>query len=121
MLILASPRGDRIRHDTRLSRVAFGAARYPRSRANGAAARHSSAKIVVTIQPTQSGIWWHALSGKFDDPEYWLTVANESRATAQFMGDSYSKRTMRLIAQRYEIMAERAKRRSEEQAALKSA
>jgi hypothetical protein len=49
------------------------------------------------------------MSGPFDDPNYWLKLALDSRAKADLMVDPYSKRTLLLIAQRYEIMAERAR------------
>jgi hypothetical protein len=52
------------------------------------------------------------LPDKFDDPEHWLTLAAETRAAAEQMADSHSKRTLLLIAQRYEIIADRAKRRA---------
>jgi hypothetical protein len=61
------------------------------------------------------------LSGPFDDPEHWLKLAQDTRATAQFLTDPFSKRTLLLIAQRYELMAERAKKTIEEGASLKQA
>ena len=61
------------------------------------------------------------MSGPFDDPEHWLKLAQESRATAELMSDPFSKRTLLLIAQRYVIMAERAKQRSEQETSQKHA
>jgi hypothetical protein len=57
----------------------------------------------------------------FDDPEYWLKLAQDSRATAERIADPFSKRTLLLIAQRYEMMAERAKYMTEQEATLKRA
>ena len=54
------------------------------------------------------------MAGHFDDPEHWLKLARDSRVSAEWITDAYSKRTLLLIAQRYEMMAERAKRRSDE-------
>ena len=48
-------------------------------------------------------------------------MAQESRAAAHFMADPFSKRTLLLIAQRYEMMADRAKKNAEEGALLKQA
>ena len=54
------------------------------------------------------------MSGPFDDPEHWLRLARGTRASAQQVSDEYSKRALRLIAQRYELMAERTRQRIEE-------
>jgi hypothetical protein len=61
------------------------------------------------------------LSGSFDLPEYWLKLAQDSRAEAEQISDPYSKRTLLLIAQRYAMMAVRAKQKTEEKAAQKRA
>jgi hypothetical protein len=61
------------------------------------------------------------LSGAFDDPEHWLKLAQDSRAAAEKLVDPFSKRTLLLIAQRYDLMADRAKQRAEEEVALKQA
>lgn len=45
-----------------------------------------------------------------EDADHWLTLAREARARAGALGDPFSKRTMLIIAQRYELLAERAGR-----------
>lgn len=42
--------------------------------------------------------------------EQWLRLAQEARDRAATIHDPYSKRTLLLIAQRYEMLAERAER-----------
>jgi len=59
------------------------------------------------------------LSEKFDDPQHWVNMAAEARGAAEAMRDVYSKRALLLIAQRYEELAERIKRRSEQTLAKK--
>jgi hypothetical protein len=54
-----------------------------------------------------------ALSAAFDDPEHWLKLAQDSRVTADKMADPFSKRTLLLIAKRYDLAAARAKQRTE--------
>jgi hypothetical protein len=61
------------------------------------------------------------VSGSLDLPEYWLKLAQDSRAAAEQISDPYSKRTLLLIAQRYETMAGRTKRKAEDKAAQKRA
>jgi hypothetical protein len=46
------------------------------------------------------------------DEERYSKLAAEARANAQHATDAYDKRTFLLVAQRYEILAERAKRRA---------
>jgi len=41
-------------------------------------------------------------------------LATDARASAEFLLDPYSKRTLLLIAQRYEMLAERAPRQEDE-------
>lgn len=41
--------------------------------------------------------------------EQWLKLAEEARLHAAQIHDPYSKRTLLLIAQRYEMLAERAR------------
>jgi hypothetical protein len=62
-----------------------------------------------------------AVSGPFDNSEHWLKLADESRVAATHMSDPFSKRTLLLIAQRYEIMAERAGQRAAQEASRKKA
>jgi hypothetical protein len=52
-----------------------------------------------------------AVSGLFDNAEHWGGLARKIRAQAEFLVDPYNKRTLLLIAQSYDTMAERAKRR----------
>jgi hypothetical protein len=59
--------------------------------------------------------------GKFDDPQHWLNMAIETRGIAETMLDVYSKRALLLIAQRYEELSERIRRRSVENDRLRSA
>lgn len=77
--------------------------------------RHTSDKLVGPIQQSAwvcSGRCF--LSGLFDDPSHWRGLAANNRNAAAQMVDPYSKRTLLLIAQRYDLMAERAQRRLEE-------
>ena len=61
------------------------------------------------------------MSGKFDDPEHWLELARETRRAAELVRDGESKHALLGIAQRYELLANRARRRAEECESLKSA
>ena len=61
------------------------------------------------------------VSGKFEGPQRWLDMAAEARGIAETMSDPYSKRTLLLIAQQYEALAERARKRAETEKAAKSA
>ncbi|HWE71536.1 MAG TPA: hypothetical protein VG328_00130 [Stellaceae bacterium] len=51
------------------------------------------------------------MSGKFDDPDHWVALAAQTRATAEFVRDVFAKRELLLIAQRYELLATRAARK----------
>ena len=42
------------------------------------------------------------------DAEHWLALAKEARETALRMTDSISKRSLTVIAERYELLAQRA-------------
>jgi len=60
------------------------------------------------------------LSGKFDDPEYWLKLAAETRRASELAHAGDSKHALLGIAQRYELLADRAQRRLEERASERS-
>ena len=46
-----------------------------------------------------------------DNPELWRERAEQARTIAEEMSDAASRRTMLLIAQNYEDMADRAEKR----------
>lgn len=55
-----------------------------------------------------------------DSEQHSRKLASETRASAEFLLDPYSKRTLLLIAQRYDMLAERAQRQEKEVAAKQS-
>lgn len=55
---------------------------------------------------------------KDDDEERWLLLAKEAHETAARLNDSYSKRSLLLIAQRYETLAQRARQAKQDNAGL---
>jgi hypothetical protein len=76
---------------------------------------------VINRALTTLQLWVSAVPGQFDNLRYWLNLARDSRAAARQVSDECSRRTLLLIARRYEIMAERAKHRLDRGWSLKSA
>lgn len=44
-----------------------------------------------------------------DSEQHWGKLADDARASAQSIHDDYGKRTLLLIAERYDMLAQRAK------------
>jgi hypothetical protein len=53
------------------------------------------------------------MDSQMSDEEEYRKLADAERAKAQAATDPYEKRTILLVAQRYDVLADRAKRRAQ--------